>query len=103
MEPSRVDMRGKSHLKVAVAERMLNCILTDIKTHFPSRFSKLICSLDDGIGKSESRTITHHAFNDEWEQILEGLRDMLKSILRGAVERNMLPSEEVSREIPEAH
>lgn len=89
VEPTKVDMRGKSRLKVAVAERLLNCILTDVKTHFSSRFSKLICSLDNDIGKSESRKITHQVFNGEWENVPEGLRDELKSILPGMIERNV--------------
>ena len=32
IEPTKVDMRSRSHLKVAMAERMFTCIPTNEKT-----------------------------------------------------------------------
>ena len=38
--PINIDMKGKSRMKLMVAEEMCKAILTDCKTHFESRIFK---------------------------------------------------------------
>ena len=58
-------MRGKSRLKVAVANDMCNSILVDCKTHFRARLYKLVQLMGEGVNRREASRITHLAFSGE--------------------------------------
>ena len=61
--PGKLDMRGKSRLRVAVVERMCNAVIMDCKTHFRSGFFRLMLYLmGEDADKKEASRITHNTF-----------------------------------------
>ena len=76
-------MRGKSRLKVAVANDMCNSVLVDCKTHFRARFYKLVQHLmGEGADRREASRMTHLAFSGEWNLVQPStLAEMLREKL----------------------
>jgi hypothetical protein len=87
--PDLLDGRGLSVLKQLLAEQMLTSILVDTKTHFCSRFVKLIVHMnkepEDGqnarkASREELRAaqrIASEAFAGRWENLAEALKKVL--------------------------
>ena len=84
----RVDMVGRSRLKVIVADQMEMLILANATTHFWSRYVKT-CILQ-GLSKSEARRSVSAAFAGRWEEVPPMTAEWLKGVIpAGAQKQNV--------------
>ena len=74
--PTKVDTMGKSRVKVAVAEQMTDCILTNATAHFESRCRRL-CSLL-GVERNKVSTCVANVFKGRWDLVDERVREPLR-------------------------
>lgn len=108
--PELLEGKGLSVLKQLLAQQMLSCILTDVKSHFKSRLARLVHLLlkrsdngehsdaqDKSVGpgrwtrgeRTKAHLIATRVFADRWDEVPSDIVGVLKGVLPPDAKKNV--------------